>query len=371
VNKLHANIFSLRHILCIFAKTNYQPNQRMNTTINTQMIVLAREARGLNQNELAEKIKMSPTNLSKIERGDIGISEDLLEAIAGITSFPKHFFVQKGTIVPENLSYRRRQAVAQRLLTPIHAQVNIIKRHVEFLTSSLSIKGPSLPLMEVTATQTPQIIAQKLRKKWDLSSGPLDNLTRVMEEHGIALMHLDFGTTRVDSKSVLTEDRHPIIFLNSAHTCDRIRFSVAYELGHLVMHTFSPVPLERDIAHEANLFAAELLMPSREIKSELKYGVTIPLLATLKRRWKVSMIALLYRADDLGLVTPNQKRYLLQQFNQLQIRRREPVELDIPLEQPRLIKRWIAEFRSKTKLGVMEMSALLCLNVDEFLELYA
>jgi hypothetical protein len=51
--------------------------------------------------------------------------------------------------------------------------------------------------------------------------------------------------------------------------------------------------------------------------------------------------------------------------------RREPIELDIPPEEPKLIKKWIAEYRSKMKIGVVEMSALLCLNVDEFLELYS
>ena len=58
-------------------------------------------------------------------------------------------------------------------------------------------------------------------------------------------------------------------------------------------------------------------------------------------------------------------------YNQLKIRRREPIELDIPPEEPRLIKKWIAEYRSKMKIGVVEMAALLCLNVDEFLELYS
>ena len=47
------------------------------------------------------------------------------------------------------------------------------------------------------------------------------------------------------------------------------------------------------------------------------------------------------------------------------------MELDIPKEQPSLIKYWIAEYRSKTKISVVEMSALFFLNVDEFLELYA
>ena len=137
------------------------------------------------------------------------------------------------------------------------------------------------------------------------------------------------------------------------------------------MHTFNSVSPERDISHEANQFAAEFLMPAKYIKDDFKSGITIPLLGELKRKWKVSMIALLYRADDLGLITPNQKRYLIQQFNQLKIRRREPIELDIPPEEPGLIKKWIAEYRSKMKIGVVEMAALLCLNVDEFLELYS
>ena len=83
------------------------------------------------------------------------------------------------------------------------------------------------------------------------------------------------------------------------------------------------------------------------------------------------MIALLYRADHFGLITPNQKRYLIQQFNQLQLRRREPMELDIPKEQPKLIKRWIAEYRTKTKLGTVEMASLFFLNIDEFMERYS
>ena len=199
----------------------------------------------------------------------------------------------------------------------------------------------------------------------------INNLTRTIEDHGIVISSFDFGTERVDSRSILTDDKLPIIFFNKKLLGDRQRFTLAYELGQLIMHTFNSVSPERDISHEANAFAAEFLMPAKYIKEDFKNGITIPILGELKRKWKVSMIALLYRADDLGLVTPNQKRYLIQQFNQLKMRRREPIELDIPPEEPRLIKKWIAEYRSKMKIGVVEMAALLCLNVDEFLELYS
>jgi Zn-dependent peptidase ImmA (M78 family) len=82
------------------------------------------------------------------------------------------------------------------------------------------------------------------------------------------------------------------------------------------------------------------------------------------------MIALLYRADDLGYLTPNQKRYLLQQFNALNIRRREPLELDIAIEQPQLIKHRIAQVKSKLKLSTVELAALLCMELPEFMERY-
>jgi Zn-dependent peptidase ImmA (M78 family)/DNA-binding XRE family transcriptional regulator len=343
----------------------------MTGIVNPNMIVLARESRGWNQAELADKIGMSPTNLSKIERNDIGIQKEVLETIANETSFPIQFFYQPGTILPDNLSYRKRETVTQKLITLINAQINIIRRHTQFLSIALNIQSHDIPNMAVTEKQTPEKIAIKLRQLWNIDSVVIDDLSKILEDHGIVISTFDFGAGRVDSRSILTDDKLPIIFFNKTLLGDRQRFTLAYELGQLIMHTFNAVSTDRDISHEANAFAAEFLMPAKFIKEDFRNGVTIPILGELKRKWKVSMIALLYRADDLGFVTPNQKRYLIQQFNQLKIRRREPIELDIPTEQPKLMKRWIADYRAKTKLGVVEMAALLCLNVDEFLELYS
>lgn len=130
---------------------------------------------------------------------------------------------------------------------------------------------------------------------------------------------------------------------------DRLRFSLAFQLGHLVMHTYSPVPADREISHEANLFAAELLMPEETIREDFMDGITLPILAQLKRKWKVSMISLLYRADDLGFLTPNQKRYLVQQFNDAKIRRREPVELDVAKNNPASSIKWWWSFVTRRR----------------------
>ncbi len=339
--------------------------------VNTNMIILAREARGLSQADLAEMIGMSATNLSKIERCDIGINDEVVEIIAEKTNFPIHFFRQEGDIVPENLNYRKRDIVAQKLITPIHAQVNIIRKHIHFLTMALNIIKPNVPVLEVSEIQTPQNIAIKLRKLWNVNTPIIEDLSKLIESNGIVISSFPFGTDRVDSRSILTDDKFPIIFFNQSLLGDRQRFTLAYELGQLIMHSSSIVPLERNVSNEANAFAAEFLMPATEIIKDFKDGITIPLLGELKRKWKVSMVALLYRADDLGMVTANQKRYILQQFNQLHIRRREPMELDVPKEEPKQLKQWLAEYRQKTKLGTVELAAIFCLQVDEFMELYS
>jgi len=335
------------------------------------MIVLAREARRMTQHELGEKIHLHKANVSRLENGDTSVNEQTLAALSDALCYPPQFFYQPGDLMPVNLAYRKRQNVPQKLITPVEAQINIIRRHAQFITRAMEIPLPRLPLFNVDEKQTPARIASLVRKKWEIETPVIDNLVKIVEKQGIIISSFDFGTERVDSRSMLTDDGYPVIFLNSSLLGDRQRFSLAFELGHLLMHTFTHVPHQRDINHEANLFAAELLMPGREIVKDFQKGVTLPLLGEMKRNWKVSMIALLYRADDLNILTANQKRYLLQQFNQQKIRRREPLELDIPKEKPQLFRHLLAEYMSKTKLGVTQLCDLLAIQASDYMDYYA
>ncbi|MFT3843700.1 MAG: ImmA/IrrE family metallo-endopeptidase [Lacibacter sp.] len=343
----------------------------MDQTINPNMVILAREARGLTQSALAEKLKSYKSNISRIEHGDVIADGELLIALSEATNFPPQFFMQKGEMLPVNLSYRKRKQVPAKILNPIEAQMNIIRLHVQLITRSLEKPVPTLPVAEVTETNTPQKIAQMIRRKWNLTEPVFSNIAKLLELNGVIICSFNFGTERVDSRSMLTDDQYPIIFINSSLPGDRQRFSLAFELAHLIMHTFKIVPHERDVNHEANLFAAEFLMPSKEILKDLKNeNITLPLLADLKRKWKQSMISLLYRADDLELLTANQKRYLIQQFNDQKIRRREPPELDVQPEKPQLMRQLLANLMNKHKLNVNQMCTLLAIEASDYLEYY-
>jgi Zn-dependent peptidase ImmA (M78 family)/DNA-binding XRE family transcriptional regulator len=335
------------------------------------MIVLAREAKGLTQIELAEKIGMSNTNVSKMEKGEINVSEETISAIAAATNFPVSFFKQETEIYPEYLAYRRRDNVAQKLITPINAKVNILKFNVQCLIKELKIENPAIPQYEVSEADSPATIAQKVRKAWKINAPVIEHFIPLLEQKGIAIISFDFETERVDSRCIKTENNYPVIIFNRSLLGDRQRFSLAYQLGHIIMHTFYDVDWERDITHEANLFASEFLMPEKDIRKDFESGISFVQLAQLKKKWKVSMISILYRADDLGYLTANQKKYLLQQFNEQKMRRREPKELDVAVEKPTLVRKWIYEIKAKKKLDVKEMALMLNLNIDEFIEFYS
>lgn len=343
----------------------------MNSTdkINPQMITVARESRGLVHLELADKMGISKSTAWRFEQDVFGINDETLEKLSKILSYPSSFFYQKGEVLPLSLSYRRRDVVASKLLSQIEANINIYRLNLEQLLSAINWQDLKLPVLDVNKYGSPQECAKQLRKMWKIEKGAIENLNELLEEKKILTINFDFGTERVDGRCVMALDKFPIIVTNRTLLGDRQRFTLAYQLGHLVMHINTSPAYDRDLSHEANLFAAELLMPEKDIKNDLE-DLSLPKLGELKRKWKVSMQALLYRATDLGLVNDNQKRYLLQQFNQQNIRRREPKELDIPTEQYRLVRDLLTQYRTKQKLSVAKMASFLHLEQEDFLQRY-
>ncbi|MEO5946599.1 MAG: XRE family transcriptional regulator, partial [Chitinophagaceae bacterium] len=335
--------------------------------INPNMIILAREARGVSQQELAEYLKVSQANLSKMEQGFINVNEGLIKGLQNHLSLPENFFYQQGELLPPNFSYRKRDKVAQRVLTTVDANINMYRIEAEKLLNVIQFNKANVPSLDLEKYETPESVARQLRKLWKVHRGPVENLTKVLEDHNILVVCFDFGTARVDGRSIITSDGHPIVFANKQQLGDRHRFTLAYELGHLVMHLIKPKGFQIDVSHQANQFAAEFLMPKEDIIKDLQVPITIQLLAELKKKWKVSMQAIMYRAADLNLLSDNQKRYLVQQFNQLKIRRREPAELDIPKEQPVLLRSLITQYKNKQRLSVKSMAEFFNLSEEEFM----
>lgn len=352
-------------------QSNRKGRKMVAIKLNPKIITVARESRGLSQLELAEKLGLSTSRMSRIEQDFTEIGEEDLKSFSVALNYPEEFFYQEGENLPPALALRKRNKVSQKILLPIEAQVNIYRLNIEKLLKAIGYSDINLPVLDIDKLGSPAEAARKLRRLWKIEKGTINNLTEILEENGLFLINFDFNSDRVDGMSIIADSKFPIIFSNKRSLGDRQRFTLAYELGHLVMHLYTNPSFTRDISHEANEFAAEFLMPEKDIKADFKDGVTLNILADLKRKWKLSMQALLYRANDIGVITDNQKRYLINQFNSMNIRRREPAELDIPRENPMKLRDMITNYKNKQRLNVKQLALFFNTSEDEFLSKYS
>lgn len=336
--------------------------------INPQMVSVAREARGISQQMLAEALQVTQGRVSKMEAGLLPIPADLLAALARILHYPPHFFYQDGPLlgpgIPE-FYHRKRQSVPKKLLETIYAQMNIRRLQVTALLRGVDIpcNVPRIDPEEYAGNI--EEIARLVRATWYLPAGPVRDVTTTLEDAGVLLLPFDFGTTQIDAISQWVPHLPPLVFINAGSFKDRYRFSLAHELGHMVLHD-APNP---NIEQQANRFAAEFLVPAREARADLR-DLTLEKLARLKPYWKVSMAMLLQRAEDLETVSPNQARYLWAQMAKAGYKTREPVELDIDGEQPTLFHELIETYLQQLGYTPSDLGSLVALCDDEFRSTY-
>jgi len=311
--------------------------------INPEMVILAREADGLTQTQLADRVGIAQGKLSRLESqpGFVSVDQTFVRRLSEELGRTSSFFTRpgrrhSGTGVTE-IYHRKRESTPKKQLARLHATIDTIRIHVEELLKHIDLHSeytfPHIDVDDPLETQEPADIARLVRATWRVPSGPVNNLTELVEGAGGLVFNLDFETTLLDAVSRWYPGLPPMFFLNSKLTGDRYRYTLAHEVGHMVMHIRPNAMMET----QADTFAAELLMPAAEISPSLR-NVTLPLLARLKPYWKVSMAALLKRAGDLGRLTPNQQRYMWSKFSALGFRTREPQELDIPVERPTLLR---------------------------------
>ena len=189
----------------------------------------------------------------------------------------------------------------------------------------------------------------------------------MLENAGAIIVRHNFGTRKADAVSEWIEPNPPIFFVNSHPdvTGDRMRFSLAHELGHVIMHEY-PVA---DMEEQADRFAAEFLMPERDIGHQLT-RLTLPKLAMLKQQWRVSMGSLIEHAYRIGNIGKSQRSRLIIQLRSDTHTYREPIDTDIPIEKPALLDELIQAHLSGLGYSVQELSLLMNELESEFISKY-
>lgn len=275
----------------------------------------ARESRGYSQAELARLTGMPQAALSRLENQE-KVSDEIIAQMSEVLDYPKAFFDKEPFKASEvsSMHYRKRASMKVKDLMKFDHRISAIAQAIDALLDAVEIPDFDIPAMAPSLTMRPDEIAFKIRQFLDLGLEPLARIVHVLERHGIIVyfIRLEEGASeKLDGLTINTPKGYPLIIINDAFPNDRKRFTLAHEMGHLVMHTRiveSAVVSDDDKEDEANQFAAEFLMPRVCCAKEF-YDLKLRDLPFLKRRWLVSKHAIIHHAQEMQCITPQTAQY--------------------------------------------------------------
>jgi len=313
----------------------------------------AREARGLTKSALAPKLNISPQMISKYENGQSEPSAQTLRLIAAKLNMPLSYFFKE--VVPkESVVFFRSQAAARVRSKKIHVnRIKWLQRLQNYFEIILDFPNLDIPHVNFRKDfrETPfdeiENLTLKLRKYWGLGLNPIPNLTLLLEKKGIIISSTSFSDMTIDACSTWDKDNRPFVFLNyDKGSAVRSRFDLAHELGHLLLHSqikesdFNKRSIYKRIEQEANYFASSFLLPEESFGNDLQIN-SLSHYIVLKEKWKVSIAAMIYRAETLGLLSDYQVLHMRKELARRNMRTVEPLDDEIRHEKPQALNQAI------------------------------
>lgn len=321
----------------------------MNDRFNGERLKQARIYRGLTVAELAEQVGCQRQTLSMYEIAKSQPADNtIVERLAHVLGFPVRYFFENnslgttGTVyfrslLTTNKKYRNEQIIKMSFLSQVYS---FLQDYIEF---------PKFQPLELPYYFSPEIVASMLRDAWNLGQEPVDNLVSIAEQNGVLVTSFSTSTNDVDAFSQFVDVGDNPTFLiaysNNKTSAARIHFDIAHELGHIYMHEWSDdienIPKDEFKIRErqANDFAAAFLLPEVTFKQDASSGPqTIAYYKQLKKKWKVSIAAMIRRAEKLGVMTMEEYQALIRIMQRRGQRKEEPLDDVLVTAEPALLK---------------------------------
>lgn len=271
-----------------------------------ERLTIARELRGLTKQQLADKIGKTPSAVTQFESGHarpdgrtLGMLALALRVSAGFFALP----VPGGALSVDVCNFRSLRSARQRERRKALAHGSVIRDFADVLDEMFDL--PNEGVGQFSSQEYRQLdiesLAVTVRSAWGLKLGPIHNIVRLIETQGVLVSVIPDDSTAVDAFSAWYKGR-PMVFLLANKAWSRTRFDVAHELGHLVMHSDAN-PGSNDLEIEADRFASAFLMPKDTFMRECPRHLDWDHFLELKKRWHVSLAALIRRAKDLGCLS--------------------------------------------------------------------
>jgi len=299
---------------------------------------LARRAAGLSLRDLADKIdnQVTAQAIAKYEHDEMMPNSQVLMALAGALGVSEEFLFSPGKIELAAAEFRK-ELTSERQEATLEARVLAeVERYLEIedilATNSAYWQFPAGFPIHVRSQEQAEDAAVKLRKEWDLGSDPIPNLVEFLEERGIKVVCLPLPD---EISGMMCWVKHsngtkiPVIAVNENHDGERRRFSLAHELGHIVL-VIPTVVDDKTKEGFCHRFAGAFLIPFETLVAKIgrhRRTLSMEEIFALKPVFGASAQALTYRCKDLSIINDAGYRGLFKEFNRRGWRKKEPFPL--------------------------------------------
>lgn len=332
----------------------------------------ARKAAGLSLRDLGGRVGVSHAAIKKYEDGLAMPSSDILLGLSRALNVRTEYFFRPEPVALEGIEYRKRSSLPKKRLDAItHEVIDQIERRIEL--ESLFPKSPvkafatveGLP-DSIAGMDEIEAVTECVRKAWDLGFDPIPDLIDLLETNGIRVFMIEADTENKFDGLAARVNGMPIVVVGRHWPGDRQRFTLAHELGHLMLEGRLSDDLDEEMA--CNRFAGAFLFPRASVQQELgqhRNALELKELELLKEEFGLSMAGILYRARDLDIISPAYREEQAKLFRFKGWYRKEPGR-DYPTEKAHIFEQLIFHALAEEYIGESKAAELMNMPLQQF-----
>lgn len=335
----------------------------------------ARKAAGLSLRDLAARVALTHTAVKKYEDGETVPGSATLLALGRALGVRSDYFFRPLTVELDRIEYRKRGSLPKKRLEAIeNGVVDRIERRLELENLFPAPPGKSFaPVGSLpgVVADLPQIedAAEAVRQSWNLGFDPIPDLIDLFETQGIRVFRIDLDGKDPEFDGLAAKAGElPILVVASHWPGDRQRFTLAHELGHLMLAGRLAKGL--DAERSCNRFAGAFLAPRPALLQELgphRSSIEPKELALLKEEFGLSMAGLLHRVEELGIVSAAWRTDQARQFREKGWHLTEPGN-PYPAEKAHVFEQLIFHALAEGYIGESKAAELMQIRLEDLRE---
>lgn len=334
----------------------------------------ARLSAGLTLDALGDKVGVTHTAIQKYEKGTMTPPSSQLLKLARACGIRVEYFFRTHEVELLDPEFRKLAAFGKMAQEALKIKVvDLVEKRVELLgffpeSPILGFEPPADLPQHITALDQLEVFSNKVRNAWKLGLNPIGDLTDTLETLGLLVIVVDEENPGFSglTATARTSDgrRYPVVAVSSRWPGDRQRFTLAHELGHLLLADRINVELNEEKV--CDYFAGAFLAPKAavlQLLGQSRRGVEWQELYALKHEFGLSMAGWLQRAKQCGVITEAVHLAMWKRFSAKGWRKGEPGD-PVPQEHPRLFEQlvyralgeeYVSESKAAELLGIPMM----------------